>query len=203
MDRQAHWEKIYQSKGLQELSWTQSTCARSLEFIRRTGVSPDAALIDVGGGASVLVDQLLDLSFSNLSVLDLSGAALSIARSRLGDRAGQVTWLEQDITRASLPRKYAVWHDRAVFHFLTDESDRKAYAATLAGALEPGGFLILSSFAPDGPTRCSGLDIRRYDCEDVRRELGGSLTLVDRAREDHATPFGTIQKFSYCFFRNG
>jgi len=203
LDRQAHWESIYQTKKLEELSWTQSTCARSLEFIKRTGLPLMAPLIDVGGGASILVDQLLDAGHTDLTVLDLSVAALSIAKTRLGDRARSVTWLQQDITRGHLPRQYSIWHDRAVFHFLTAQEDRHIYGLNLRKALEPGGFLILSAFAKDGPTRCSGLDIRQYECEDLVEELGGSISLVDRAKEDHVTPFGKIQKFSYCFFRNG
>jgi len=203
LDPHAHSESIYQTKKLEELSWTQSTCARSLEFIKRTGLPLTAPLIDVGGGASILVDQLLDAGHTDLTVLDLSGAALSIAKTRLGDRARAVTWLQQDITRGHLPRRYSIWHDRAVFHFLTDQEDRHIYGLNLRKALEPGGFLILSAFAKDGPTRCSGLDIRQYECEDLVEELGGSISLVDRAKEDHVTPFGKIQKFSYCFFRNG
>lgn len=201
MGRQAHWQKIYETKGLGEVSWTQRTCTQSLEFIRRTGVPQNAPIIDIGGGASVLVDELLGLGYTDLTVLDVAGAALAVARTRLGDRAGRVHWLEQDITKGSLSRKYAVWHDRAVFHFLTEPGDREAYAKTLSVALQPGGFLIISTFAKDGPLKCSGLEIRRYDCEEIQAELGSSLVLVDRAKEDHVTPFGTTQKFSYCLFK--
>lgn len=203
MDSRSHWQKIYQTKGLQEVSWTQRTCAQSLEFIRKTGAPLDAPIIDIGGGASVLVDELLDRGYSDLTVLDIAGAALAAAQARLGGRSDKVAWLEQDITRAALTRQYAVWHDRAVFHFLTEASDRAAYAQTLAAGLQPGGHLILSTFAKDGPLKCSGLEIRRYDCEEIQAELGGSLELLDRAKEDHVTPFGTIQKFSYCFFKKG
>jgi SAM-dependent methyltransferase len=203
MDRQAHWDKIYQTKTLQELSWTQASCARSLEFIQKSGVPLDAPIIDVGGGASILVDQLLDLGYRDVTVLDLSATALSIAQTRLGERARRVAWLERDITKGGLARRYRVWHDRAVFHFLTEDRDRRAYAENLRASLEAGGFLVLSAFSKDGPTRCSGLEIRQYECEDLLGELGGSLTLVDRAKEDHRTPFGTVQKFSYCFFKNG
>jgi SAM-dependent methyltransferase len=203
MDRRAHWEKIYTTKGLRDVSWTQATCTQSLDFIRKAKLPPEAPIIDIGGGASVLVDELLDLGYRDLTVLDVSAAALSIVRTRLGSRMDRVAWLEQDITKGPLPRSFALWHDRAVFHFLTDAVDREAYARTLSASLQPGGYLILSGFAKDGPLTCSGLDVRRYDCEDVQRELGGSLELLDRAKEDHATPFGTVQKFSYCFFKKG
>lgn len=201
MDRRAHWDRIYRTKRLDELSWTQPSCGRSLAYVLRTGLPADAPLIDVGGGASVLIDQLLDLGYTDLTVLDVSGTALELARLRLGERAKRVTWLEGDITSMSLPGRYAIWHDRAVFHFLTAPEERRAYAARLATALKPGGYAIFSAFAKDGPERCSGLEVRRYDCEELRRELQGPFSLVDRAKDDHVTPSGAIQKFSACLFK--
>lgn len=197
-DRKAHWEKVYQTKGPETVSWYQPRPALSLDLIGRVGLPPTAALIDVGGGASRLVDSLLEMGFGNLTVLDIAESALRAAQSRLGQRAAGVRWLTADITHADLPAdSYDLWHDRAVFHFLTDPQDRAEYAAALKRALRPGGTLLIASFAPDGPTQCSALDVVRYDCESVMVALGGGFELIDSVPETHQTPSGGVQHFMY------
>lgn len=202
MQQKDHWEKVYSTKPTDGVSWYQEHADRSLDLIRGTGVRPDASIIDVGGGASTLVDDLLREGYASLTVLDLSGAALAAARTRLGQRASEVTWLEADITRAGLPAQaYDVWHDRAVFHFLTSEDDRKAYVETVLRAVKPGGHVIVATFAEDGPLQCSGLPVRRYSADELHAEFGQPFTLLRHQREEHHTPFGTVQKFVYCYCR--
>lgn len=202
MQQKDHWEKVYSTKPTDGVSWYQEHADRSLDLIRGTGVRPDASIIDVGGGASTLVDDLLREGYASLTVLDLSGAALAAARTRLGQRASEVTWLEADITRVGLPAQaYDVWHDRAVFHFLTSEDDRKAYVETVLRAVKPGGHVIVATFAEDGPLQCSGLPVRRYSADELHAEFGQPFTLLRHQREEHHTPFGTVQKFVYCYCR--
>ena len=198
----AHWDAVYTSKSPNELSWYQSRPTRSLELLQQLGAGPASTIIDVGGGASTLVDALLDRGAKNVSVLDISRAALAHARARLGARAASVTWIEADITRTDLPeRAYDIWHDRAVYHFLTSAEERRAYAAVAAHALRPGGAAIIATFAPQGPTRCSGLDVVRYDSEQLARELGHEF-LLDRSSDDlHRTPSGIAQAFTYTVLR--
>ncbi len=202
MDRKAHWEHVYATKESVELSWYQSRPTRSLELLDEAGVGRESAIIDVGGGDSTLVDALLDRQIGRVTVLDLSGAALARARARLGRSAESVTWVEADVTRAELPpAAYDVWHDRAVFHFLTDAADRKRYAATAAAALRSGGTLIVAAFAPDGPTQCSGLEVARYSPEELAQELGMEFVLQRGFADVHVTPFGTEQRFMYAVLR--
>lgn len=202
MQQKDHWEKVYSTKPTDGVSWYQEHADRSLDLIRGTGVRPDASIIDVGGGASTLVDDLLREGYASLTVLDLSGAALAAARTRLGQRASEVTWLEADITKVGLPAQaYDVWHDRAVFHFLTSEDDRKAYVETVLRAVKPGGHVIVATFAEDGPLQCSGLPVRRYSADELHAEFGQPFTLLRHQREEHHTPFGTVQKFVYCYCR--
>ena len=193
---QEHWDAIYRSKKPSELGWYQAVPSLSLELIRRVAPA-DAAIIDVGGGASTLVDALV--SFARVTVLDISPAALEQARARVPDAS--VQWLCANILSASLPAAaYDVWHDRAVFHFLTSAADRKRYVAQMTHALRPGGHAIIATFAEDGPTRCSGLDVVRYDAEKLASELGPAFDLVDSVREEHVTPNGVRQAFRYCLF---
>lgn len=202
MQPKNHWEKVYSSKAPEAVSWFQEHPAFSLRFIRNTGISKDARIIDVGGGASTLVDDLLNEAYSDVTVLDLSAAALQEAQKRLGERARQVHWIEADITHADLPvGSFDVWHDRAVFHFLTDPADRKAYVETVMRSVKPGGHVIVATFAPDGPTQCSGLPVMRYGPSELHDEFGEPFTLVEHAREEHHTPFGTVQQFVYCYCR--
>ena len=203
MERKAHWESIYTTKTQTEVSWYQPHAAKSLEIIKHTGINTSAHIIDVGGGASTLIDDLLAEGFRNLRVLDISAAALEVARQRLGARAAQeVTWIEADITQAVLPRHYFdVWHDRAVFHFLTVADDRRHYVNAANDALKPGGHIIMATFASDGALRCSGLEVVRYNPEKLHAEFGDAFELIESHEENHQTPFDTTQKFTYCFFR--
>lgn len=202
MDARSHWNHVYATKSADSVSWFQRRSERSLALIQRVAVADDAPIIDVGGGASVLVDELLCAGYCDVTVLDLASAALDVARSRLGDAAARVQWIEGDVRTAVLPEAhYAVWHDRAVFHFLTDVSDREAYVAQLERAVRAGGFAIVATFAEDGPTRCSGLPVRRYSPNALQRELGDRFSLVTSEREMHSTPTGTQQPFVYSLFR--
>ncbi len=200
MNPKEHWNHVYQSKGAADVSWYQTQPAVSLRLIQASGVGKSAGLLDVGGGASVLVDCLIAAGFGNVAVLDLSGVALGYARQRLGPHASDVTWFEADVTEFIPPRRFGLWHDRAVFHFLTDEADRRKYVQTLARTLAPGGHIIIATFAREGPPQCSGLDVARYDAASLCAELGPGLRLVEQVDETHVTPWNTEQKFSYFRF---
>lgn len=199
MDRREHWNRVYQTRAPESVSWYQRRPDASLELIAASGIAKDAGIIEVGGGASLLVDHLLDLGYSNLAVLDVSGAALDASRARLGTRAAAVDWFEADATAFEPPHRYALWHDRAAFHFLTDAGDRASYVATLRKTLKPGGTAIIATFAPDGPPKCSGLDVVRYDEQSIAVELGGEFQLREVRRETHLTPGKAEQQF--CYFR--
>jgi SAM-dependent methyltransferase len=202
MQSREHWERVHRHSAPAELSWFQREPTVSLDLIRRVAPDLDAPIIDVGGGASTLVDALLEAGYRNLTVLDLSDAALGIARARLGARAAQVRWLEADVRTVPLASSpYEVWHDRAVFHFLTDPRDRAAYVDSVRSAVRPGGHVIVASFALDGPQRCSGLPVIRYSCESMHHELGASFRQLESVREAHHTPRGTTQAFVYCLWR--
>jgi len=202
MEPKDHWEKVYTTRAPTEVSWFQEHARLSLKLIRDAGVSHSASIIDVGGGASTLVDDLLADGYEHLTVLDLSGSALATARARLGARAAQVQWIEADILNAELPAQaYDVWHDRAVFHFLTTEKERRAYVQKVLGAVRPGGLVIVATFAEDGPTICSGLPVMRYSASELHAEFGEPFQLLGHERESHRTPAGGEQKFVYCFCR--
>ena len=196
-NRRQHWEKVWTGNGEKDKSWYQEIPRMSIDMIERSGVSPADPLIDVGGGASRLVDHLLDRGYRDLTVLDLSAAALEHARHRLGKRAGDVTWAVADVTAFRPDCRYALWHDRAAFHFLLSEEDRKAYVATMSRSLAAGGQAIIGTFAPDGPARCSGLSIVRYDASGLMAELGPGWELAEEAREVHQTPAGAEQRFGF------
>lgn len=199
MERKAHWERIYTTKDSAQVSWYRPHLDVSLQMIARTGVDQAARIIDVGGGASTLVDDLLAAGYDGISVLDIARASLDVARDRLGARAAAVTWLEADITQADLPEnQYDIWHDRAVFHFLTQADDRARYVAAVERSLKAGGHLIVATFAADGPEKCSGLDVVRYSPAALHAQFGGGFELVESLRETHPTPFGTTQQFIYC-----
>ena len=202
MENKTHWEQIYQTKTATQVSWYQLHPSLSLQHIRNTGVGKGGHIIDVGGGASTLVDHLLDDGFQRVTVLDISGAALEVTQQRLGPRANSVTWLEADITNIGLPHhEYDVWHDRAVFHFLTAHEDRQRYVNAVREAVKPSGYVIVATFANDGPDHCSGLEVVRYDPQSLHNEFGADFELLDSTREEHQTPFGTEQKFIYCYCR--
>ena len=202
MDPKSHWEGIYRNKLPTQVSWYQPHARRSLDLIRRLSPPPGGAIIDVGGGASTLIDDLLDAGYHDLTVLDLSAAALAIARRRLGTRADIVRWVEADVLNASLPTAgYSVWHDRAAFHFLTAPADRTRYVAQVRQAVRVGGFVLVATFADDGPTRCSGLEVARYSPEALHAEFGTPFQLMASEREEHVTPAGVRQAFVYCLCR--
>jgi ubiquinone/menaquinone biosynthesis C-methylase UbiE len=204
MQSRDHWEKVYTTKSTDAVSWFQPHADVSLDLIKTTGAGLDAAIIDVGGGASMLVDDLLANGYTDLTVLDLSAAALAAARSRLGTRAAAVKWMEADITRAQLPaNRYDIWHDRAVFHFLTAAKDRAAYVQAVFRAVKPGGHVIVATFAEDGPDKCSGLPVMRYRADQLHHEFGESFALLRHRKETHHTPSGAVQQFVYCYCRMG
>ena len=197
-----HWEDVHGRKRADEVSWYRPHLDRSLRFIDGAGLAKDAAIVDVGGGSSTLVDDLLDRGFTNLTVLDLSANALARSRARLGARAASVTWLVGDVTELELPaRCYAFWHDRAVFHFLTDPSARARYVRAVHRALEPDGHVVVATFGPEGPERCSGLSVVRYSATGIHGEFGGEFEKVGSDEEIHHTPWGTEQEFVYCYCR--
>ncbi len=202
MDRKQHWEQVYTTKASDSVSWFQEHANLSVRLIHNTGLGKDAAIIDVGGGTSVLVDDLMAEGYTDVTVLDLSSAALTVAKQRLGKYADTVHWMEGDITRTDFPRhRFEIWHDRAVFHFLTDPADRKAYVARVMEAVRPGGHVIVATFAEDGPEKCSGLPVMRYQPETLHDEFGEAFLLVGHEKEAHRTPSGTVQQFVYCYCR--
>jgi trans-aconitate methyltransferase len=201
MDRRGHWETVYQTKAETDVSWFQENPAISLELIEMLGVAPQTSVIDVGGGASRLVDVLLDRGFDALTVLDISEPALAATKARLGKRADHVHWVAADVTQWEPKETYGLWHDRAAFHFLTEAADRAAYAERVARAVPPGGHVIIATFAPDGPERCSGLPVHRHDAASISACLGEAFSLVDTRRHDHRTPGGSVQRFQFSSFR--
>lgn len=202
----SHWNEVYARRDADALSWFEAAPDRSVDRIVALA-GPHDAVLDVGGGASRLPDSLLERGYDNVAVLDLSPAALAVSKHRLGARAGRIDWHVADVTRWCPPRRYAVWHDRAVFHFLTDPDDRRAYAATLKRALRPGGAAVIHSFAPTGPEACSGLPVRRYSpvslAAEFERLLPGILRLEDAADYTHRTPGGAEQRFQLSVLRRG
>jgi len=202
MDPKRHWETVYRTKDVHEVSWFQSEARRSLDLITRVSPDRSAPIIDVGAGASVLVDDFLAAGYLDVSVLDVSEAALEISRGRLGTDAAKVKWMRADVRRAQLDEgAYAVWHDRAVFHFLTDAADRAAYVEQVRRAVKPGGYVLVATFAEDGPEYCSGLPVVRYSAEGLHSEFGTDFQLVRSEHEDHRTPAGGEQSFLYCLCR--
>lgn len=197
-----HWNDVYATKPAETVSWYEDEPRNSLAMLDAAGIGPDAAVVDVGGGASRLVDDLLDRGFTRVTVLDLSSAALDVARARLAARAGQVEWVVQDITRwEPAVGSIDLWHDRAVLHFLVDEPDRQAYLRALVAGLKPGGFAILAPFALTGPEKCSGLPVCRYSPESLQSLLGPEFSLMRSLAATHVTPGGSSQDFIYCLFR--
>lgn len=199
--RQTHWQNVYGTKSERDVSWFQESPEISLDMIRSTGVQPDASVIDIGGGASRLVDSLLDDGFTTVAVLDLSENALKASQARLGPRGTKVDWVVADVTAWQPSRTYDVWHDRAALHFLTDKKDQASYAECLLKAVRQGGYVIIGTFAPDGPERCSGLPVVRHDADSLQTLLGTSFVLLDSRKHEHRTPGGAIQKFQFSSFR--
>ena len=196
-----HWDTFYETRNHTDVSWYQSQPTKSLELIESTGVSSDAALIDMGGGASTLVDHLVDRRFSDLTVLDISPLGMRQAQDRLGSRAGQVSWVVADIRNFEPQREYSLWHDRALLHFLTARPDRDHYISALKRALVRGGYLVLATFGPDGPLKCSGLEVRRYSVETTRQLLGAGFDLCSQELCEHETPTGETQQLLYTVWK--
>lgn len=202
MDSKMHWEKVYSTKAPNEVSWYQPHLETSLALISRAAGANSASIIDVGGGESTLVDDLLARGHQTITILDISQTAIDVTKERLKELADRVQWIVGDVTRLKLPQgTYDVWHDRAVFHFLTGTEERQAYVRQVAHAVRPGGHVIVSTFGPEGPTKCSGLDVARYDADSLHKQFGVRFRLVDSTKEIHQTPFGTTQQFLYCYCR--
>lgn len=202
MDKKDHWEKVYGTKSPDAVSWFAPHLETSLNLIHEATQDKAASIIDIGGGEATLVDDLLAECFTNLSVLDISQRAIDVARERIGKNADQVHWYCADITQATLPKNYFdVWHDRAVFHFLTDAAQREIYVEQVMRSVKHGGHVIISTFGPEGPEKCSGLDVVRYDSERLHGQFGKTFKLLNSTTEIHKTPMGTTQQFLYCFCR--
>ncbi|MBC8745357.1 SAM-dependent methyltransferase [Paraburkholderia sp. WC7.3g] len=202
MQSKEHWDHVYRAKSPSAVSWYRPHLDTSLRLIGEVAFNLDASIIDVGGGESTLVDDLLARGYRDLTVLDVSPVALEATRRRLGALGEYVTWVESDITLAHLPEaRYDVWHDRAAFHFLTQASQRDAYVSLLTTSLKPGAYAVIATFGPEGPVRCSGLDVRRYDVASLSDEIGAGFELLSSTLEDHETPTHARQQFLYCCFR--
>jgi SAM-dependent methyltransferase len=201
MNRSAHWENVYTTKGENEVSWFQEKPTPSLELIDLAQLTPASAIVDIGGGASRLVDRLVARGFQNVTVLDLSESALGAAKARLGDQADRVQWVVADVTTWEPAQVYDLWHDRAAFHFLTDDAARLAYVDRLKKALKPDAHVIVGTFALDGPERCSGLPVARHDAASLAATLGPEFELIDTRPHEHVTPWGSTQQFQFSTFR--
>jgi ubiquinone/menaquinone biosynthesis C-methylase UbiE len=202
MDFQKHWSEVYQNKAPDNVSWYQEKPELSLKLIEGTGLSENARIIDVGAGASTLVDHLLELGYSDLSLMDISAESLEISKKRVGEKSLRLKWLVGDVTKIELPKTaYDIWHDRAVFHFLTEEAQQKAYLEKIRASLAPKGHLIIATFASDGPLQCSGLDVMRYDAASLEKFFGKDFSLLSSYSESHITPWTSEQKFVYCHFQ--
>jgi trans-aconitate methyltransferase len=199
--RKQHWNEVYAKKSPESLTWFQPRPETSLTLIRSAGLAREARLIDVGGGTSLLTSVLLEEGFQHLSILDVSDRAIELAKTRLGNRASEIEWYEADLTTFEPPHRWDLWHDRAVFYFLTAEEDRRAYCRVMNHSVEPGGYVVIATFALDGPTRCSGLEVVRYSPESLHAELGGQYEFRGRLAEDHRTPADGMQRFVYSWFQ--
>ncbi len=199
-ETKTHWEQVYATKQDSEVSWFEPLPQMSLDMLHVEDIAKDARILDVGGGSSRLAEALLDRGFTRITVLDIAAAALERSRKRLGERAGKVRWIVADITRWLPEEQYDAWHDRAVFHFLTDAQERAIYRERLASTVVPGGTVVLATFAPDGPERCSGLPVLRYSPEELAREMGSAFQLRQSCRLAHETPAKAVQHFQYSRF---
>ena len=200
MDTQEHWEKVYGAKAATEVSWFSPHLETSLTLIERVACDRSASIIDVGGGESTLVDDLIARGYHKITVVDIAKTAIEQAKKRLGPVSDLATWVVGDITQAGLTaHSYDVWHDRAVFHFLTEPAQRLSYIRQAASAVKHGGHVIVATFGPEGPNKCSGLDVMRYDAESLHGEFGPRFRLIESSKQLHHTPFGTTQQFLYCY----
>lgn len=200
MNNKEHWEKVYGTKTQESVSWYAPHLETSLNLIHQAATNKDAAIIDIGGGESTLVDDLIYEGYLDISILDISQTAIDVARDRIGKKADKVHWYCADITQATLPQNYFdIWHDRAVFHFLTKDTQRARYVEQVTRAVKHGGHVIMATFGPEGPDKCSGLDVVRYDVEHLHNQFGKTFKLINSSTEIHETPMGTTQQFLYCF----
>lgn len=200
-DHLEHWNRVYAEKDPSSVSWFQPEPEPSLRALDRLGARPTSSLIDVGGGASTLVDTLLERGWRDVTVLEIASTALERTKARLGEVADNVAWEVADVTTWHPIRRYDVWHDRAVFHFLVQPEQRAAYRKAMAEGLAPGGLVVVAAFALDGPERCSGLQVQRYDADKLAEEMGPSLELIEAWQEEHVTPWKASQAFTWCAFR--
>jgi SAM-dependent methyltransferase len=198
---QQYWDSVYQERDHELVGWYQANPTRSLRLLRECGVSPDAPIVNIGGGSSVLVDRLIDEGYTDVTVLDLSATALAVAQERLGPRSALVTWIEADVTEYHFDRAFQVWHDRAALHFLIDTASQRRYVERLRSAVPAGGHVIVAAFAPDGPESCSGLPVKRYSQDSLSRTLGADFAAVTFENETHRTPGGSAQEFLYAHFQ--
>lgn len=202
MSQRDHWEGVYRHKGPAEVSWYRPHLDRSLKFLDLAGLTPDSPILDVGGGASTLVDDLLAKGYRGVTVLDLSESAIDQAKARLGAASERVTWIVGDVTEVELPEhSFEFWHDRAVFHFLVDPDSRRRYVAQVRRALKPNGHVVVATFGPEGPVKCSGLPVMRYDAEGIHAQFGDEFRKIGADHEVHTTPWGSEQEFVYCYCR--
>ena len=201
MLRKEHWENIYANKKMNEVSWFQQEPTISLALIQKNTQSKDDAIIDIGGGDGFLVDNLLELGYTNITVLDISANAINKAKERLGINADKVKWIISDITKFIPTEKYEVWHDRAVFHFLTQEKDIESYKILVDENISDNGHFILATFADDGPDKCSGLEVCKYSEKDMENSFSAAFKVIESFKYKHLTPFGTIQNFTFSVFR--
>lgn len=201
LDRKAHWENIYQTKALEEVGWYQPKPHTSLDLLAQLDLAPTAKIIDIGGGDSFLVDHLLDLGYENISVLDISAAALERAQKRLGERAKKVTWIQSDVASFEPKEQYDCWHDRAAFHFLTNEEDAAHYVQAAKQGVRSGGALVLGTFSEQGPKKCSGIAIKQYNEQSLSDALGDAFKKIGCQKVDHQTPSGSLQNFIFCRFK--
>lgn len=200
MSVQSHWEHIYGTKAPDQVSWYRPHLETSLALIERATGDRSAHIIDVGGGEATLVDDLIRSGYTRLTILDISRTAIDFTKARLSEAADAIEWIVGDVTQVALPANaYDVWHDRAVFHFLTDLTQRAAYVERVARSVKPGGYVIVGTFGPEGPVKCSGLDVQRYDAGSLHHEFGTRFRLIESLNELHQTPLGTTQQFLYCF----
>lgn len=200
-ERKQHWENIFQTKELKEVSWYQETPNTSLEFFNKFDIPLSARIIDVGGGDSLLVDHLLDLGYQNITVLDISEAAINRAKERLKEKSKKVKWIIADVTTFTSIEEYDFWHDRAAFHFLTHDDDISKYINTVQKYLSKDGVLVIGTFSENGPTKCSGIEIKQYSKESLNKRLSGFFDKVNCFNIDHQTPFNTVQNFTFCSFK--
>ena len=201
VSRRTHWQRVYDEKEPTAVSWYQPVPAKSLQLIGATGIAHDDAILDAGGGASTLVDHLQDNGYTDLSVLDIAGNALERSRVRLGEAGRNIDWIESDVLAFEPDRPYALWHDRAVLHFLTDLADRERYVDVVCKSLRPGGHFVVATFGPQGPKQCSGLDVQRYSIEQLQELLGDNFELCDYELHEHETPMGSEQQFLYSWWQ--